>query len=416
MGAGEMKVLHITNVYGTKYTGGAAISATRLHNCLLDAGVESHVLCMTKAEEGRNVIEAPPRGSFARWMHLHLAKVERNIWRFTPYRRKIDLNAIPLGVKRIVRTIVPDLIQVHNISTGMLRFEELTGLGTPIVLTQHDLWKINGFDPCPYSDTRLFDGFDRGNSTWLERWLWRRKYRLCREPNVTFAAPSKWAAEVTRRSLCGKDKEVDIIPNLIGTEFGYFPEKRKRHEKFRILFGCNCGRHNEFKGFDDLEQALQRLPDAIQRNTELYVFGDRSSDFKIGGIDVKMCGILNTAEELVDAYHAADVLAFPSKTETQGMVKIESLMCGLPVIVFNRTACPEAVEHGKNGWIAGAGDIQDYANGIVHFYNEWAGGDLESKRRAIADGAAGEYGNEAIMETVIKVYRRLTGRKRTDAR
>lgn len=407
-----MKVLHISSVYGAKFTGGAAIAATRLHNYLLDAGVESYLLCISKVEEGRNVIEYPPRGSLARWMHLYLAKVERNVWRLTPYRMKIDLNVIPLGIKRIIKEINPDLVQVHNIGAGMFRFEELQGLDVPIVLTQHDFWKINGFDPCPYDDTRLFTGFNMRNSTWLESWLWRRKYRLSREPNVSYVAPSRWAAEITRRSLCGKDKEVYIIPNFIGSEFKYSPAKRTEHEKFRILFGCNCGMQNEFKGFCDLEQALRCLPAEIQRNTELYVFGDRSSDFKIGEIAVKVCGVMNTVEELVNMYHTADILAFPSKTETQGMVKVEALLCGLPVIVFNRTACPEAIEHRQNGWVAGSGDIQSFAGGIMYFYDEWLRGELEKKRQGIYNDAVSKYSNEAIMEIVLTTYRKLIGSER----
>lgn len=406
-----MNILHISYAYGANFTGGATIAATRLHNYLLDAGVESYFLCVLKLEDGRNVIELPPCGSLKRWLHLKLAKIERNIWRFTPYRRKIDLNSVPLGIKQLINTIQPDIVQVHNIGAGMFRFEELCGLKIPVVLTQHDFWKINGFDPCPYSDTRLFSGFDKNNSTWLERWLWRRKYRLSREPNVSYVAPSKWAAEVTRRSLCGRDKVVDFVPNFIGPEFKYLPIKRTKHRKFRVLFGCNCGMQNEFKGFCDLEKALRWLPAEIQRNIELYVFGDKSADFKIGEVSVKVCGIMHTAEELVAVYHSADILAFPSKTETQGMVKIEALLCGLPVIAFDRTACPEDIEHGKNGWVTGANDIKGFAEGIVHFYNEWVSGELEQKRQGISDDAVSKYSNEAIMDNVLKVYRKLLGDK-----
>jgi len=406
-----MKILHVSYAYGANFTGGATIAATRLHNYLLDVGVESYFMCILKFEEGRNVIEWPPCGSLRRWLHLKLAKIERNVWRFTPYRRKIDLNIVPLGIKKVINAIQPDIVQIHNIGAGMVQFEEFCGLKIPIILTQHDFWKINGFDPCPYSDTRLFTGFNKSNSQWLERWLWGRKYRLSREPNVSYIAPSKWAEVVTRRSLCGEGKVIDLVPNFIGPEFKYFPSKRTEHKKFRILFGCNCGMKNEFKGFSDLEEALRCLPVKIQRNSELHVFGDKSADFKIGEICVKVCGIMHNAEELVAMYHSADILAFPSKTETQGMVKIEALLCGLPVIVFDRTACPEAITHGKNGWIAGAADIKGFAEGIVHFYNEWGLGELEHKRRDISNDAVSRFSNKAIMDIVLKVYQKLLGNK-----
>lgn len=402
-----MTILHIGYTYGTNYTGGAAIAATRLHNYLLDAGVESHFLCVCKTEDGRNVIEWPPQGSLWRKLRQFLAKIERNIWRFTPYRSKIDLNVIPLGIKSFVRRLKPDIVQVHNVGNGMFRFEELLGLGIPVILTQHDFWKTNGFDPYPYSDSRIFTGFDRTNSTLLERWMWRRKYRLSRESCVSYVAPSAWAAEMTRRSKCGEGKRVDVIPYFIGPGFKYDPAKRGRHDKFRIVFGCNCGMKNEFKGFDDLAAAVAMLPSEVQRETELHVFGDVAPDFKIGETEVKVRGIMHNVDELVAMYHSGDIFAFPSKTETQGMVKIEAMLCGLPVVAFDRTACPESIDHGVNGWIAPGGDRKSFANGIVHFFKQWKNGELDEARQKIHDDIYKKYSNETILNTALAVYGEL---------
>ena len=41
-----------------------------------------------------------------------------------------------------------------------------------------------------------------------------------------------------------------------------------------------------------------------------------------------------TGDELIQAYHNADVFVFPSKTDTYGLVMLEALACGLPVAAY----------------------------------------------------------------------------------
>jgi glycosyltransferase involved in cell wall biosynthesis len=43
---------------------------------------------------------------------------------------------------------------------------------------------------------------------------------------------------------------------------------------------------------------------------------------------------LQTGEALASAYRGADVLVFPSRTDTFGLVMIEALACGTPVAAF----------------------------------------------------------------------------------
>lgn len=52
-----------------------------------------------------------------------------------------------------------------------------------------------------------------------------------------------------------------------------------------------------------------------------------------------------------------DVLAFPSYFEGFGLVILEALACGLPVIATNATIAPDLFEDGNGGWIVPVGDI-----------------------------------------------------------
>jgi len=61
-------------------------------------------------------------------------------------------------------------------------------------------------------------------------------------------------------------------------------------------------------------------------------------------------------EQLPALYQAADLFATASTIETQGLVVLEAMACGLPVAGVDALALPEAVHHGVNGFLAPAGD------------------------------------------------------------
>ena len=71
----------------------------------------------------------------------------------------------------------------------------------------------------------------------------------------------------------------------------------------------------------------------------------------------------DNANQLADAYNAADVFINPSQQETFGMVTAEALSCGTPAIVYNATASPELVDE-NTGRVVEIGNIQAFAKAI----------------------------------------------------
>ena len=55
-------------------------------------------------------------------------------------------------------------------------------------------------------------------------------------------------------------------------------------------------------------------------------------------------------QELVNAYRAADAFIFPSTTETFGLVALEAMACGLPVIAARSGGVLDTVVDGVNGF------------------------------------------------------------------
>lgn len=105
------------------------------------------------------------------------------------------------------------------------------------------------------------------------------------------------------------------------------------------------------------EKNLDFLLDAIEKYLTKYpiahamVVGDGPSADKLKARKIERChftGSLN-GQELTDAYHAMDIFAFSSKSETQGMVLVEAMAAGLPVVACFAPGVKDVVKNHYNG-------------------------------------------------------------------
>lgn len=78
--------------------------------------------------------------------------------------------------------------------------------------------------------------------------------------------------------------------------------------------------------------------------------------------DVHFAGFLNRSE-IPSAYACADVFALASRLhETWGLVVNEAMNFHLPILVSDKVGCAvDLVEHGGNGFVASASDVEDFA-------------------------------------------------------
>ena len=133
--------------------------------------------------------------------------------------------------------------------------------------------------------------------------------------------------------------------------------------KLRLLF---VGRINQRKGIQYLLDALSLLN---TNQIELTVCGrvvDDLSIFRPFGDKVIIRPDVSSSE-LLAAYQSADLFVFPSLAEGFGQVLLESLACGLPILSTTRTAAPDLIHSGQQGFIVEPGSSTLLASHI-----EWA--------------------------------------------
>ena len=122
------------------------------------------------------------------------------------------------------------------------------------------------------------------------------------------------------------------------------------------------GRLAEEKNLDFLSRALARFLAATPEAYALVV-GDGPSHepmaelFAAAGLAgrVVFTGALRPPA-LIDAYHAMNVFAFASLTETQGLVLAEAMAAGVAVVAIDAPGAREIVRDGVNGRLLGEAD------------------------------------------------------------
>jgi hypothetical protein len=190
-------------------------------------------------------------------------------------------------------------------------------------------------------------------------------------------APSPQMADILK-SYKAK-RPIFIIPTGINEdEFkGTDKEKEKKNSKFykefpvlknkKILFyaGRVGAEKNIFFLHDVLAEVLKEIPDTM---LVIAGGGPKFDEFKKlseeKGLDKNIILLGYVDRSLIKYWYAlADVLVFPSKTETQGLVSIESMYCGTPIVAIGVMGT-KFVMNGDNGGFMVNDDLNEFAGRV----------------------------------------------------
>jgi glycosyltransferase involved in cell wall biosynthesis len=81
-------------------------------------------------------------------------------------------------------------------------------------------------------------------------------------------------------------------------------------------------------------------------------------------------GFMNPQEEIPEIYRMANVFTTASEIETQGLVLLEAIASGLPVVAVNATCIPEIVKHDINGFLTQPGDENAISERLFEILND----------------------------------------------
>ena len=191
-------------------------------------------------------------------------------------------------------------------------------------------------------------------------------YRILKGPSKVVAVSN---AEAQQYKEMGIDQnKVAIIPDGLDIESfnslptpGQFKSKNNMKEKRMVLF---LGRIHKIKGLAFLVESFSELVKGIEDVTLVIAGPDAGYENELRRLiktknchdKVRFTGYIGGREKL-SAYVDADVLVYPSIYEVFGLVPLEAIMCGTPVIVTDNCGCSEWVKNSDAGYLVKYGDV-----------------------------------------------------------
>jgi glycosyltransferase involved in cell wall biosynthesis len=190
-------------------------------------------------------------------------------------------------------------------------------------------------------------------------------YRFALKNVDVFIAPSKYIQEAAKADV----SPIVHIPNFI--ELRPF---QNFQQNYNLLF---VGRLEKVKGVDFLIQALPRIISAFPQTT-LTIIGDGSH--KAALVDLAKSYRLERYihftgwvenKELDVYYQKASMVLVPSIfVEAFGIVILEAMSAGKPVIGTRVGGIPEIIEDGVNGYLVEPKNSEQIAEKVIHLFQE----------------------------------------------
>jgi glycosyltransferase involved in cell wall biosynthesis len=380
-----MRVLHVSDVYFPRING----VSTSIQTLLRALGAAGHQVTLVAPRygdepDGPEVLRVPsrrvPNDPEDRWMR------SRDLVRLTP----------ELAARRF------DLVHVHTpFAAHRAGLRWARSLELPLVESYHT----------------YFEEYLRHYVPWAPAGALRSLARLASRLQCNAAAAIVVPSEAMRQVLA--DYGVATPMAVIPTGLADADWRRGDGQRFRARHGIaptrpvlvHVGRIAFEKNLDFLIDVLAsvrpRVPDVL-----LVVAGEGPASAALWhrvcelGLErhVLCVGYLERGQELADCYRAGDVFVFASRTETQGLVLLEAMALGVPV-VSTAVLGTRDILAARRGAVVAEESVGDFAAKTIGLL-----GDQERRAALGRDAAAHARGwtAAAMAERMVELYRRAS--------
>ena len=179
------------------------------------------------------------------------------------------------------------------------------------------------------------------------------------------------ASQFTKETLVQAhipSEAIYVVPYGIDSET-FTCKKYSAPEKGRPLRLLFVGTLGQRKGIKYLVDALKLLPAGSVHMTFCGRPVDDLALLRDTSLPIEVFPSISS-EGLREAYHSADVFVFPSLAEGFGHVLLEAMASGLSIISTTRTAAPDLIRHGREGFIINSGSAAELAAAIENYLRQ----------------------------------------------
>lgn len=407
----------------------------RLHNALLDMGIDSMVVGLRHTGKIRNAWDLEYNLDVKNRVIQNLNKISEKICMFQFHKQKNILKNYPWsnGMKgidihtlEIIRTA--DIIHLNWICNivSIREIQKILKLGIPVVWTCHDQWPMTGGCHCSDNCTKWKSGC--GNCHLLQsenekdksRYIFTLKKKCFKAENLFMVGCSNWMTENLRESKLFATKKCYYVPNTLPIDVYKIYDKKivsnklkyKNDKKINILFGATS-LAIPYKGFYYLAEIIQMFkhesPDLL-KNMVIHLVGECNVDESVlKDVSYKTWGFIDSQEKMAYIYNLADVLLYPSIQDNLPGMVMEALACATPVVAFNVGGIVDMIEHMINGYIAEYMNSEDLFKGLLWIIKNNDKNVLGMNgRKTIVK----KFSPEIVASKYCNVYTEITGRQK----
>ena len=389
-----MRILHVTPYGPDAWAyGGIPRVAGALAGHL--AAADHHVTVCTTDAHSRESRRLPGAGAHARGVDLRVFPNRSN-------RLAYDWQWFtPVGMHRYLRDHAHefDVAHLHACRNmpGAMAAHYLDRYGVPYVLAP------NGTAPVIERRHLAKHAFD-----------WFAGNRILRQAAAVIAV-----SEAERRQLQAlgvTDDRIHVVPNPVdlsefspGLERGRFRQRAGLGAQTLVTF---LGKITPRKRLDLLVRAFARTGVGarlvIAGNDMGGLRGVLALASELGiGDRLTVTGLI-AGHERLELLADSDVVVYPGEDEVFGLVALESILAGTPVVVSGDSGCGEVVSRVGGGVVVPAGDVAALSTAILDTLgarDRWS-----SEIKPAADRVRADYGAERVAARMTGVYEQIIGR------
>jgi len=201
-------------------------------------------------------------------------------------------------------------------------------------------------------------------------------------------------------------KRLVSIPNMVDTDF-FVPASEGKPRNCRFRFFC-LGGLVYLKGFDLVIKAF-KIVSCKYSNCELFIGGEGPEKTNLQQLvkelnlqdKVVFLGQL-TRTEVREQIQNCHVFILPTRYEAFGVVYIEALSCGTPII-GTKAGGPESIINGSNGLLIDPDDVDQLAEAMLNIIDNYDKYDFDQIRK----DAVNKFSINVVVEAIIKEFKKV---------
>ncbi len=322
------------------------------------------------------------------------AQVHGLSWRPLPWYPELKMAFPRPEIGEVLEKFQPDIVHVANpaiLGLGGIYYAKT--LNIPLVASYH---------------THLPKYLQHYGLGMLESVLWEMLKRAHNQADLNLCTSMAMVSELRSHGI----ERVDLWQRGVDTEL-FDPELASKEMRSRLSQGhpespllLYVGRLGAEKEIDRIKPVLEAIPQA-----RLALVGDGphrlALEAHFADTPTHFVGYLHGVE-LASAFASADAFIFPSRTETLGLVLLEAMAAGCPVVAAGTGGIIDIVTDGVNSYLFDPTDAQGAIAATVRLLEN---GEQRETLRRNARSEAERWGWDAATRQLRRYYQGIMGQQ-----